>query len=218
MDDPILSVGGLGALGDLSVPNVSDALDALGLDAACRGILSLGSEHSLPMIGPAFTVQFEDVPAGVLAPAADYIDDIPAGCVIVLANQGRLNCTVWGDILAFRALQLGLRGTVIDGCCRDIDTVRSAGYPLFARGIYMRSGRGRVRMVSAGRPVSIAGVTVHCGDVMWGDANGVLAIPRDHFRDVVGQARAVKEREDRIRAALDSGSRLSEARSRHGYN
>lgn len=101
----------VGRFAQMPIPVVSDALDRIGVNGGLLGIkaLSPGSR----CVGPAYTLRFEAVAAGVAAPAADYVDEVPRGAVIVLDNGGRLDCTVWGDILTLIAGQRGIAGTVI---------------------------------------------------------------------------------------------------------
>jgi 4-hydroxy-4-methyl-2-oxoglutarate aldolase len=206
-------------LAGLSVPQLSDALDALGVEGALQGLGAWsGSAPGRLVSGAAFPVQFEAVPVGTPAPAADYLDEAPPGSIVVLANGGRMDCTVWGGLLTFRAGQLDVRGTVIDGCFRDVEEIRASGYPIFARGAFMRSGKGRARMVGLGIPVSIGGIAIHPGDILCGDDNGVLAVPTALFPAVVAAAREIQEREEKVLADLRVGSRLDAARRRHGYN
>jgi 4-hydroxy-4-methyl-2-oxoglutarate aldolase len=206
-------------LAGLAAPHLSDALDSLGIEGALLGLLPLaGSAPGRLVVGAAYPVQFEAVAAGTPAPAADYLDDAPPGSIIVLANGGRMDCTVWGGLLTFRAGQLDVRGTVIDGCFRDVEEIRATGYPVFARGAFMRSGKGRTRMIDRGIAVSIVGIAVHPGDVLCGDDNGVLVIPRARFPAVVAAAREIEAREARVLADLRAGSRIDAARQRHGYD
>jgi len=78
----------------------------------------------------AVSYQAASVPPGT---AGDYLDDVHAGDV-VLDNQGRLDCTVWGGILTRLAARKGIAGTVVNGVARDTAVADDLGYPLFARG------------------------------------------------------------------------------------
>ncbi len=110
----------------------------------------------------------------------DYIDDVPSGSVVVLDNSGRTDCTVWGDILTGVASRRGIAGTVINGVCRDVARARSIGYPVFSRGSYMRTGKDRVEVDRMDVPVSLGEVQVRPGDILVGDGDGVVVIPRIH--------------------------------------
>lgn len=195
---------------------VSDALDLLGLNGGLKGLARLSGTGVIA--GPAFTVRFEPVEPGASAPAADYVDDVPAGSVIVIANAGRTYCTVWGGLLTYAAILRRAAGTVIDGCCRDLDEITDLGYPLWAVSSYMKSGKNRVRLADVGLPVLVGGVTVRPSDIICADSAGVLAVPVERLQAVLEQVRRVLKVEMGIRADLAHGIPLREARERHGYN
>ena len=81
----------------LDTPGVSDAMDKLGLHGQALGIMPL-ADYASPVVGPAYTVKYvpASVPAGTVG---DFIDDVAQGDIIVLDNDGRTDCTVWGDIM-----------------------------------------------------------------------------------------------------------------------
>jgi regulator of RNase E activity RraA len=147
----------------------------------------------------------------------DYIDDVPPGSIVVLDNGGRLDATVWGDILTIMAHRKRLGGTVINGVCRDAARSLELGYPIFSRGVYMRTGKGRVQADAVQVPVSLGEVRVEPGDVVVGDADGIVVIPRSRQEEVLAASREIAEAEARIRQEIERGSRLDEARRRHRY-
>src|SRR5207245_7999461 len=104
----------------------------------------------------------------------DYIDDVPPGDVVVLDNGGRLDATVWGDILTIMAHRRNLGGTVIHGVCRDVDRSLELNYPIFSRGNYMRTGKDRVQADGYNVPVSLGEVRVVPGQLLLGDADGIV--------------------------------------------
>lgn len=200
----------------LSTAELSDALDVFGLPGSALGIAPLTGHARL--YGPAYTVRF--IPVDVAAPGTvgDYIDDVPEGAVIVLDNAGRMDCTVWGGILSQLARQRGIAGTVINGVGRDTAEADACGYPLFARGRFMRTGKDRVQVQAVQVPVSLGDVCVRPGDMVAGDADGIVVIPAHRVDDVVNKARATQQAELAIlREALAGGS-LVQARERHGYH
>ena len=76
------------------------------------------------------------------------LDDVAPGAVVVIDNGGRLDATVWGDILTWFASARGIAGTVIDGVSRDYDRAAELSYPIFSRGTYMRTGKDRVQVAA----------------------------------------------------------------------
>lgn len=195
---------------------LSDALDRLGIAGQALGLQPL--DRRFRMAGRAFTVRTIPVRPGQPAGSVgEYIDDVPAGSVLVLDNGGRLDGTVWGDILTTVAARNGLAGTVIHGVCRDAARSLEAGYPIYSRGVTMRTGRGRVEADAYNVPVSLGEVRVTPGDLLVGDGDGVVVIPAGREAEVLAVAEEIAAAEDRIRAELEAGSRLDEARKRHRY-
>lgn len=205
----------LAELQQLSTATVSDALDKLGLPGSLYGLAPLGPGQRLA--GPAFTVRYVAAgsPPGTVG---DYLDDVPPGAVVVLDNQARTDCTVWGDILTAVAHAKGVAGTVIDGVCRDVHRALGLGYPIYSRGRFMRTGKDRVEVAEVGGPVTVGGVQVRPGDVLIGDQDGVVAVPSASVTDVLAVAREIAAREEGILASALAGSTIAEARAAYGYH
>jgi 4-hydroxy-4-methyl-2-oxoglutarate aldolase len=199
----------------LDTTSISDALDRLGIAGQCLNIKPL--DHRFRLAGRAFTILYG--PAGTPpGTVGDYIDDVEAGSVIVLDNGGRENATVWGDILTWVAHRRGIAGTVIDGACRDTQLSRELGYPIFSRSYSMRTGKDRVQVEAMNGPVKVGDARVQPGDLLRGDADGVLAIPRAHEDNVLAAAEEIDAIEQQIRAAVNEGRTLAEARRQLGYH
>jgi regulator of RNase E activity RraA len=199
----------------MDTTTISDALDKLGIAGQCLGIAPL--DPTFRMAGPAFTVRY--VPCGVHGgTVGDYIDDLPEGTVVTLDNQQRVDATVWGDILTIVATRKHLGGTVIDGVCRDAPRAIEMRYPIFSRGTYMRTGKDRVAVDAVQCSVSIGGVRVNPGDLLVGDRDGVVAVPKERFEQVAEVAQRIDEAENRIREAIERGERLDEVRKTQQYH
>ncbi|SDG93754.1 Regulator of RNase E activity RraA [Pseudomonas benzenivorans] len=200
----------------LDTPAVSDAMDKLGLPGQCLDIAPL-ADYQQVTVGPAFTVQYvsASTPPGSVG---DFIDEVAPGDVVLIANGGRSDCTVWGDIMTQYALARGIAGTVIDGVCRDVNKALGEGYPLFTKGRFMRTGKDRVEVVAVNQPVSIGGARACARDIVVADANGVVVVPRQRARDVAACARQIEQVEAQIREQIASGKTLKEARAALGYH
>ncbi len=194
---------------------ISDALDLIGIPGQCRQIRPL--EVSFRLAGPAFTVRM--VPTGITGrTVGDYVDDVPAGHIVVIDSGGSEDATVWGDILTLAAHRRGLAGTVIDGVCRDVSQALAVGYPLFSRGVYMRTGKGRMTAEALNVPVAVGGCRVDPGDQVIGDADGVVIVPQVRFEEVLAVAAEIQDAEQNIRSAVMKGLRLDEARNKYTYH
>ena len=200
----------------LDTAGVSDALDKLGLHGQALGILPLDN-YKEAIIGPAFTVKYVPAasPAGTVG---DFIDDVAEGDVVVLDNDGRTDCTVWGDIMTQYAGLRGIAGTVIDGVCRDVSKALGDGYPMFTAGRFMRTGKDRVQVDTVGSPVGIGTARVENRDIVIADASGVVFVPRGRARDVAAAAREIETVEETIRAQIAQGKSIREARTATGYH
>lgn len=199
----------------LDTATLSDALDKHGIAGQCYRIQ--GRDPAFRMTGRAWTLLYGPggKPCGTVG---DYIDDVPPGSVVVLDNGGRDNATVWGDILTEIAHRRGIAGTLIDGVCRDTALCRQLGYPIFSKAHWMRTGKDRVQVEATGVPVNIGDARVAPGDIVRGDADGVVVIPKEHEAAVLDTAEAIEVAEEAIRNAVRGGMRLDEARKQFKYH
>jgi regulator of RNase E activity RraA len=129
-----------------------------------------------------------------------------------------VDCTVWGDILTAVAHRRGIGGTVIHGVCRDVTRALDVAYPIFSRGRYMRTGKDRVEVESMGAPISLGEIQVRPGDILVGDADGVLVIPQVRESEVLETSRQIEEAEQAIEREAAKGIRLDEARRTFRYH
>ncbi len=199
----------------LSTSTVSDALDKLGIKGQCIGVKPL--KRDFRVLGTAYTVKYitlEDETGTV----GDYIEDVPQGSIIVIDNDGRLDATVWGDILTRYAKIRDIEGTVINGVCRDTNSSLDIDYPIFSKGTYMRTGKDRVQFVKDNIPVSFGEVRINPGDIILGDADGVVVIPKSLENKVLELALSIEENESGIINCIERGIPLKEARIKFGYH
>jgi regulator of RNase E activity RraA len=198
-----------------STATICDAMDKLGTESALHGLRPLSDGARL--FGRAYTVRYVAAgsPPGTVG---DYLDDVPPGDVVVLDNGGRTDCTVWGDILTAMAHARGVAGTVIDGVNRDVARALELPYPVYSRGRFMRTGKDRVQVSDVGRPVSAGGLQVAPGDLIIGDADGVIRVPAALAERAAGICAGIAASEEKILADVLAGVSLAEARRRHGYH
>ncbi|MCT1940958.1 RraA family protein [Micrococcus sp. GPGPB33] len=194
---------------------VSDALDALGLPGSIQGLSRRATDSVVA--GRAFTVRYEEAgdEAGTVG---DFLDDVPAGDVVVIDNSGRTDCTTWGGIMSRVAAMRAVAGTVVHGACRDVSTSSEAGYPIWSSGVFMRTGKDRVRCAEVQGELLIDGVGVHPGDFVLADADGVVVVPQSVIGEVLDLAEHIETTEDKIVADVQAGSRLVESRERFQYH
>jgi 4-hydroxy-4-methyl-2-oxoglutarate aldolase len=199
----------------LDTTSISDALDRLGIAGQCLNIKPLDPRFRLT--GRAYTILYGPAgsPPGTVG---DYIDDVHPSGVVVLDNGGRENATVWGDILTWVAHRRGVAGTVIDGACRDTHLARELGYPIYSRSYSMRTGKDRVQVEAVNAVVTIGDARVAPGDLLRGDADGVVVLPREHENAILDAAEEIDAIEQQIRQSVNEGKTLAEARQQLGYH
>ena len=199
----------------LDAATLSEGLDRHGIAGQCHRIRPCSP--GFRMTGRAWTLRYgpAGLPAGTVG---DYIDDVAPGSVIVLDNGGREDATVWGDILTEVAHRKGIAGTLIDGINRDVSLCLELGYPVYSRASWMRTGKDRVQVESTGEPVNIGQARVCPGDLIRGDADGVVVIPKEHEARVLETAEFIQQSEDLIRGAVRGGMSLREAREKYRYH
>jgi 4-hydroxy-4-methyl-2-oxoglutarate aldolase len=159
------------------------------------------------LCGPAVTVWTKPGDILYVLKAADLI---AAGDVLVVDGGGRADAAVIGDIAGQALADRGCGGLVVDGAVRDLDGLDAAGLPTFAAGAHPATGSnqgpGAINVA-----VQCGGVTVRPGDVVRGDASGLVVIPQEHLAPVLALAKAVAERESGWRQAIADGASLGTA-------
>ncbi len=197
---------------------ISDALDSLYISGGLQGIKP--QLAGVKTAGPAYTVKYEPfIPEkNSFQNAGNYIDDVPAGSIIVVDNQGRQDCTSWGNILTSKALSREIAGTVVYGSIRDLADIRKMGYPLYACNVFMVSGKNRARVKALQCEIEIEGVMISPGDWIFCDDNGALVVPCDKVEEVLRRAENVDKTEQKIICTIAKGERLDTARTSLGYS
>jgi 4-hydroxy-4-methyl-2-oxoglutarate aldolase len=127
------------------------------------------------------------------------------GDVIVVDCKGSLATALWGSRFSRIALERGIAGLVVDGAVRDLDEMEELGFPVFGVGVVpMKPGREVAGEI--GVPIECAGRTIATGDAIYGDGDGVVAVPRRIHDEVVAKARLALEQE-LVEIAAESGRR-----------
>jgi regulator of RNase E activity RraA len=194
---------------------LSDALDRLSIVGQCYKIRPC--DPSFRLAGRAYTVLYEPTTIET-GNVGEYMDDVPPGRVVVIDNRGRDDMGTWGNILTELAFHRGAAGTVIDGNNRDVALCRELGYPIFSRDTWMRTGKGRIQLKALEVPVIIGGVVVHPGDIVRGDADGVVVLPKVRENELLDAAEHIARQERELRDAIRGGMRMDEARRKYRYH
>ena len=200
---------------------LSDVLDAAGRRSQAMQPRIRPLDEALVMIGRARTGLYMDV-YHVQPGENPYeleirlVDDLKPGEVVVLAAGASGRIAPWGELLSTASRARGAAGCVTDGLVRDVRAIRAMQFPVFAGGIGPLDTRGRGKVMAIDVPVECGGVRVEPGDFVFGDADGVVVVPRSIEDDVLHAALAKVEGEDQTRDALRRGEKLADVFARHG--
>ncbi len=204
----------------LNTPNVSDALDRLGIRGAPHGIVPLWPGCP-KIVGRAMTMKLVPVDQGSESPVLGTLEAIMAGQpgdILVIDQGGRMDVNSFGGVAAFTAIQHGFVGAVIDGVTRDIDEMQAQGFAAYARGVIQQSIRNRCAYAGHSLEVQLAGMVVNTGDLIMGDINGVLVIPEAQAEMVLHIAQEFADTEERVKDAISQGVDPIEAHQQVNYD
>jgi regulator of RNase E activity RraA len=202
----------------LYTPVVGDILDAKGymhqfLPQKIRPI-----RDDMKLAGRAMTVLMIDVfgvqekPFGRLCECLDQIQ--PGEIYIAAGGTGR--CAYWGELLTATARARGAVGAVLDGWHRDTPQVLEQNWPVFSWGCYAQDSSVRTQVVDFRCTIEVGQVTVHDGDYIFGDVDGVLVIPGEIAGEVVEEALDKASKEKGLRKAVEGGMSVTEAFAKFG--
>jgi regulator of RNase E activity RraA len=176
------------------------------------------------VVGEAYTVQGREIVppvgwdegVGRMRSYLRMFQHMTPGCVLV-SSTAESSVGHFGELTANAAVHAGCRGAIIDGNLRDIRGMREIGFPVFYRDLSPLNGIGRWEMVAEGVPVTIGSVTVSPGDIVYGEFEGILVIPRDQVERVIEHAEEIAGSEERVREDMRVGVSPSDSFDRHGH-
>jgi 4-hydroxy-4-methyl-2-oxoglutarate aldolase len=153
------------------------------------------------VLGPAMTVRTFPADNLMIHKAATLAKP---GDVVVVNAGGYRDTAVFGDLLGFSMKVHQVAGIVIDGAARDAEGLAAIGFPVFARAI-LPMGPFKDSPGSINLPISCGGVVVRPGDIILGDADGVVVIPQEHAAEILARAQAGMAKEQQVRERIQQG-------------
>jgi 4-hydroxy-4-methyl-2-oxoglutarate aldolase len=144
------------------------------------------------------------------------IDSLKPGEIPVFACSNPERIAPWGELLSTASRVRGASGALMDGCVRDIKAIRSMRFPVFHGGIAPLDSRGRGRIMAIDEPIECAGVPVASGDLLFGDADGVVVIPQAAEEEVLRLAFEKVKGERSTLSDLQRGDSLGAVFARYG--
>ena len=189
-----VAAGQIRRLGEVPAANVGDALQRM---TVMDGGIRLFTERAT-LLGNALTV---DVRSGDNLAIHRALDEARPGDVLVVNGRGDMTRALIGDLIGEIMVNVGVVGAVIDGAVRDVQALSEMGLAVYARAVTpagpFKDGPGAVAV-----PVAVGGVVVAAGDVLVGDADGVVVVPRHRVREVVDAVDGVGEKERLLRQRI----------------
>jgi 4-hydroxy-4-methyl-2-oxoglutarate aldolase len=200
---------------------LSDVLDDVGVRDRALPPRVRPLDDALVLAGFARTGLFRDV-YHVAQDENPYeleiriLDDLHAGDVVVFGCGASGRIAPWGELLTTAARARGGVGAVTDGLVRDVRGIRSVRFPVFHGGIAPLDSKGRGKVVDIDVPIECAGVRVEPGDLVFGDVDGIVVVPRAIEDDVLARAFDKVARENTTRDELLRGAKLKDVYDRYG--
>lgn len=202
---------------------IADVLDDIGLfDQVLSPSIAPQPSSAPPIAGWAFTIYGEMTSY----PLADGDPEKMVACEQIRPGQVSVwgnaeGVALFGEMIALRMQAQGCLGAIIDGGVRDVDQLEEQKFPVFARYRAAVQSIGRWKVQGHARPVVLPGatkpVTVHAGDFIRADSNGVVVIPADRAHEVLERALALMEQEGELRNELIAGRSLESALDMFGH-
>jgi|SRR5699024_10937542 len=198
---------------------ISDALDSLGYrnQTTDPDLRPLDSKKVL--VGRAKTAQVTEInrePKKPYVKLIDLLDSVGQGDVIIASLGGSNRSGFFGELLGTVTSAAGGRGAIVDGMIRDAKQLKNMGFPVFTKGFKPTDSFGRNDVVDNDVIIDCGGVTVSPGDLVIGDVDGVVIVPKDLEDQVVQKAFNKVNGEDNMREELKKGMKISEAFKKYG--
>lgn len=203
---------------ELYTPVVGDILDTLARYHQFLPQPVQPIRQDFVVVGRAMPVLMADVfgpqekPFGLLTEALDQLEEDE----VYIAAGGAMRCAYWGELLTAAARTHKSAGAVIDGYHRDTPQVLEQNWPVFSRGGYAQDSSVRTRVIDFRRPIEIGEVWINPGDIVFGDRDGVLIIPRDLEVEVIEKALEKARGEKVVRKAIEGGMTATAAFAEFG--
>lgn len=198
--------------GRLYVPAIADVLDDHGLWHQVMDNAIQGLTFDMRLAGPAYTVlgQPERSTDRSIRNGARMIDELSPFEVAVFDCADDETTGHWGELLTNGALARGATGAVVDGGVRDSAAIVELGFPVFHRFRAARDAKGRWNVADMQTPIVAGGVRVEPGDLVVGDSDGVVVVPRGIALDVLLEAEEVVRTENEIRDRVRAGEKVGD--------
>jgi 4-hydroxy-4-methyl-2-oxoglutarate aldolase len=144
------------------------------------------------------------------------IDAMSSGTILVATGTESLETGIMGELTATALRVNGCRGAVVNGYTRDARKLMEMNFPTFAWGSSPIDTTGRVRVIETNIPITIGGISIHPGDMVFADMDGIIVIPRAIELEVIKKVIERISTENTVRKELADGKKMAEVWSKHG--
>lgn len=174
---------------------------------------------TMKVCGIAFTVKSAPnvMIRGELTFRAKMLDEMQPEGLVVWDTSADVEASLWGGVMTATAKKKGIRGAVIAGGIRDTGQILEQDFPVFYRYRTSNGSLGRCLITHYQVPVKIGKVTVRPGDVIFGDIDGVLCVPREIAYDVLVRAEEIERNENEIFQWIKDGDTIQDIVDKGGY-
>jgi 4-hydroxy-4-methyl-2-oxoglutarate aldolase len=155
--------------------------------------------------------------SGEMDKRANMLDDMPQNCICVWETGGDTDVAHWGEVMTAVSKNRGARGAVIDGGLRDTHQVLEQNFPVFYKYRISNGTLARCRIIDYNIPVKIGNVIIYPGDIIFGDIDGVVVVPRKIAYDVLIRTEEIKKNEKEIRDWVENGLSAKDVVKKGGY-
>lgn len=201
----------------LYTPVIGDILDSLGYKHQFLPQYVRPLKDDMKLAGKACTVLEHDVfspqqkPFGLLTETLDQLEQNE-----IYIATGAHNSALWGELLTAAAKMRGAVGAVLDGWHRDTPQILTQNFPVFSQGCWAQDSSIRTNVIDFRCTIEIGQVTIEVGDIVFGDIDGVLIIPKQIHKEVIEKALEKAAGEKLVRKAIEEGMSSTEAFAHFG--
>ncbi len=206
---------------------IGDTMDKLNLTHQFLPPKIQPLRQDMVLIGRAMPVLSGDVFEESLEGTANYLSAKPFGLMLEALDDLKRNeiyvntgssprNALWGELMSTRARILGARGAVVNGYVRDTRAILNLKFPTFCFGSYGQDAAPRYKVYDFRIPIEIGNVRIRPGDILFGDIDGVLAVPREVEVEVFTRALEKARGERTVKKELEAGSSAVGAFNKHG--
>jgi len=198
---------------------LSDVMDKLGIRCVmdsgirplCPGLKIAGPARTIKRIKTPQNITEEDYQEYAGLTYHETVDSAKAGEVIVISAEKETEAAGWGGNMSTRAKVIKLAGVVLDCSTRDSQEIVEMGFPVFSRGIFPKAALGILTTVGINVPAVCGGILVHPGDMIVGDNDGVVVVPKDRAEEILKTAEETEEIEQKSMEYIAEGHPMVEA-------